>query len=335
MDDIFLGKTILVTGATGSLGGAVAKALLQEGYQVRAMARNLQRAQSLACQGAEVVQADMIDLPSLDRAVSGCQVVLHFAGVLVGEFASLSYFHQVNVEGTLHLAQAALEAGVERFLNTSTAWVYGFAASLGTTERSPYRISNDPYIDTKIEAERRLQRLCLERSLPLVTVQPSQVYGPGERHWTLSLLRYIQTGKMMMIDGGSGLIQPTYMDDIVAGILAALRRGRIGEAYLLCGSEEVTLRRYLAELAHILGRKQIPSIPRGLAMTLAVFMESLSALTHRPPMLFRAMVRASTMHATYDGSKARAELGFIPQVCLSAGMDKVAAWLEAEKPLGS
>ncbi len=110
MDDILFGKTVLVTGATGLLGGAVAKMLLKEGYQVRAMTRDLPRAQSLANLGAEVVQAYMTDLLSLERAVSGCQVVLHFAAALAGEFAGEAYFHKVNVEGALCLAQAALAA---------------------------------------------------------------------------------------------------------------------------------------------------------------------------------------------------------------------------------
>lgn len=333
MDDIFIGKTTLITGATGLLGGAVAKILLQEGHTVRVMVRSLQRAQSLARLGAEVIQADMIDPPSLERAVSGCQVVLHFAGALADEYASRVYFHQVNVEGTLHLAQAALAAGVMRFLHTSTAWVYGYAASPGTSERSPYLISRDLYIDTKIEAERRLQQLRLEAGLLLVIVQPSQVYGPGDKHWTLTPLRYIHTGKMFLMNGGSGLIQPIFVDNAAAGILAAARRGQVGEAYLICGSEEMTLRRFFGEYARILGRKRLPSIPGWLGICLAVILESLSALTHQQPLISRAMVRANTMHASYDGSKARTELGFTPQVSLQAGLSRVAAWIAAENPL--
>jgi nucleoside-diphosphate-sugar epimerase len=334
MNDILSSKTVLVTGATGLLGEAVAKALLQEGYKVRAMTRSLQRAEALASLGAEVVQADMTDLASLERAVSGCQVIFHFAGALAGDFASEAYFHKVNVEGALTLAQAALAAGVERFIHTSTAWVYGYAASPATTERSPYLISGDLYIDTKIEAERCLQQLRLERGLPLVIVQPSQVYGPGDRHWTLTPLRFIQAGKMILVDGGRGVIQPIYVEDVAAGVLAAAKRGRIGEAYLLCGPEEVTLRRFYGEFARMLGRKWIPSIPGWLGMSVASAMESLSALTHRPPLFSRPLVRGNTMVASYDGSKARAELGFTPQVSLQAGMSRVAEWLASENPLG-
>jgi nucleoside-diphosphate-sugar epimerase len=332
MDDIFSGKTTLVTGASGLLGGAAAKALLEEGYQVRAMARDPRGVQSLACQGAQVVQADMTDLPSLQRAAAGCQVVLHFAGAL-DEFASTAYFHQVNVAGTLHLAQAALAAGVERFVHTSTAWVYGFAASPGTTERSPYQISRDLYIDTKIEAERGLQRLRLEGGLPLVIIQPSEVYGPGDRHWTLTPLRLIQSGRMLLVAGGSGLIQPIYVDDVVAGALAAARRGRIGEAYLLCGPEVVTLKSFYGYLAGMLGRKWIPSIPGWPAALVVGAMESWSALTRRPPLFSRSSLRGNRKHASYDGGKSREELGFTPQVSLQAGMSRVAAWLAAGNPL--
>jgi nucleoside-diphosphate-sugar epimerase len=84
----------------------------------------------------------------------------------------------------------------------------------------------------------------------------------------------------------------------------------------------------------MLGRKWIPSIPGWLAMTLVIAMKSLSALTRRPPLFSRGMLRGNTMHASYDGSKASAELGFTPQVSLQAGMSRVAAWLIAENPLG-
>ncbi|MEJ2601547.1 MAG: SDR family NAD(P)-dependent oxidoreductase [Anaerolineales bacterium] len=333
MDDIFSAKTTLVTGASGLLGGAVAKALLEAGHRVRAMARDPRRVEPLARQGAEVVQADMIDPASLERAASGCQVVLHFAGALTGDFAGADYFYQVNVEGTLHLARAALAAGVERFVHTSSAWVYGFDAGPGTNERSPYLVSDDAYIDTKIEAERRLQQLRLDSGLPLVITQPSELYGPGDRHWTLIPLRFIQTGKMILVNGGSGLIHPIYVDDAVAGTLAAARRGRIGEAYLLYGPEVVSLKRFYAELAGMLGRKWIPSVPGWLARMLVAVMEGWSALTHRPPLFSRSVLRSNMMHASYDGGKAREELDFMPRVSLQAGMSAVSAWLAAENPL--
>ena len=329
MDDILSENTILVTGVTGLLGGAVARALLQEGCRVRAMARIPERAGSLADLGAEIVEADLADLPSLERAVSDCQVVFHFAAALAGDFVSRDYFHQVNVDGTLQLAKAALSGGVKCFLHASTAWVYGYTAAPGTTESSPYRISHDLYIDTKIEAERRLQQLCQENGLPLVIIQPSEVYGPGDRTWTLGPIHYLKAGRLLLVDQGSGVIQPIYVADVVRGTLAAARRGRAGEAYLLCGPEVVTLKRYYAELARMVGSKQPSSIPWWLAVPVVSLAEGWSALVHRPPLFSRTMLRSNTMRASYDGSKAQTELGFIPQVSLEAGMAEVAAWLDS------
>jgi nucleoside-diphosphate-sugar epimerase len=334
MDDILSGKTILITGGTGLLGSAVGKALLQEGHRVRLMVRNPQRAQALVHLGGEVIQADLTNPPSLERAVTGSQIVLHFAGALTGDTSDKAYFQKVNVEGSLLLAQAALSGGVERFLHASTAWVYGFAANPGTTERSPYLVSKGLYIDTKIEAEQQLQQLRLEKGLPLVVVQPSQVFGPEDKHWTLTSLRYIQNGQMILVNKGSGSIQPIYIDDVVVGVLAAVRQGRIGEAYLLCGSEAITLKRFYGELAGLLGRKKIPTVPGWLGMMLASLFEGLSTLTHRPPLFTRAILRANTMHASYDGTKARTELGFVPQISLEEGMSRVAAWLTVADPLG-
>jgi dTDP-glucose 4,6-dehydratase len=190
MDDIFSGKKILVTGATGLIGGGVAQALLKQGCQIRAMVRNSERAAPLAHQGFEVVLGDMADSPALERAVAGCQVVLHFASALGDEFASPAYIHKVIVDGTLKLAEVALTVGVERFVHTSTSWVYGYKAGPGATEQSPYTFSHDPYIDSKIEAEQGLLQMYRAQGLPLVIVQPSIVYGPGDRHWTVKPLRF-------------------------------------------------------------------------------------------------------------------------------------------------
>jgi nucleoside-diphosphate-sugar epimerase len=130
------------------------------------------------------------------------------------------------------------------------------------------------------------------------------------------------------------MIQPIYVDDVVAGVLVAARNGRCGEAYLIVGPEAMSLRRYYGEYARMLGRKSIPSIPRWLAMALGSTLEGISAITHHPPMFSRPIVRCNLMQVSYDGSKARRELGFTPQVGLEVGMRRVEDWLKREKPLG-
>jgi nucleoside-diphosphate-sugar epimerase len=180
------GKRIFVTGATGLLGRGVCRRLLEEGAGVVGLVRSRERAKDLEALGATLVQGDLSrpDL-GLDDAVHGCDVVVHCAGVMSPDFAKRrAYFRAVNVEGTRLVAEAALAAGVERFVYVSTAWVYGFDATPGTDESSPRHPSGDNYCDTKLETEELVRTLRAERGLPAIIVQPTEVYGPGDRSWT-------------------------------------------------------------------------------------------------------------------------------------------------------
>ena len=225
------------------------------------------------------------------------------------------------------LAEAALDARVERFVYASTVFVYGLKAAPNVDESSPRLLSNDLYSDSKLEAENVVRQLVQERGLPCVIVQPSQVYGPGDEGWTLTPMRMIQAGRMVLPDGGSGLIQPIYIDDLVDGIVAAARRGQTGQAYILCGPRAVTLREFLGFLCEMVGRRRIRSVPGPVVMIVATMAEEAARLTRRPPLLTRGAARYIMMQATYNGGKAQRELGFVPRTTIETGMRLVREWL--------
>src|SRR5512136_137075 len=177
------GKEILVTGASGFIGSHVAKQLSRIGAHVRAMVRNPAKAPGLAGAGLSVVMGDLNDQESLGKAVQGCQVVFNFAGA-TNDFKPREYFERVNISGTRLLADAVLKANVERLIHVSTVWVYGLWGGPGTCETSACLESGQAYSDTKLEAERVVLRLIAERGLPAIILQPSEVYGPGDPHWT-------------------------------------------------------------------------------------------------------------------------------------------------------
>jgi dihydroflavonol-4-reductase len=215
----------------------------------------------------------------------------------------------------------------------STAWVYGLDAEPDTHEDSPLRLSRDPYTDTKLESEQVIRALVAERRLPAVIVQPTEVYGPGDRHWTLSAIRLLESGRMILPAGGKGVIQPIFIDDVAEGAVLALRHGRVGEAYLLTGTQVVSVREFFGCLASIVGRRRVPSVPRWLALVGAFLAESGARLTGTAPIFTRSAVRGTTMKATYlsgQDSKAYRELGFMPRVGLAEGMSAVQAWLAAQ-----
>jgi len=332
MNDFFNGKTILVTGATGLIGSHVTERLLQEGGAVRAYTRYAAKAQFLESLGAEIIVGDITDGCTLSRAVTGCQLVFHFAGVIGNVFKPRSYFEAVNVDGTRIVAEAALKQNVERFMHTSTVGVYGLDAKAGTDESSPHVLSNDPYCDTKLQAEQIVRDLFHGRHLPCVIIQPSPVYGPRDETWTLYPIELIRTGRMVLVNGGKGLIQPIYITDLVDGIILASERGRAGESYILSGSEVVTIRKFFGYYARMLKSEPIRSVPGWQALGLATFFECVSRVIHKPMPFTKCAIRGTMMHATYGIDKAMRELGFHPRTQLEQGMAFVEAWMKEQGP---
>lgn len=320
------GKRVLVTGATGFIGSHVALRLLKEGATIRAFVRDPAKANYLVQNGVEVISGKLTDRTLIRQAVQGCQAVFHFAGVL-NDIKPRAYYHEVNVEGTQTVTGAALESGVERFFHTSTIYVYGMTSTGVITENSPRIPSADNYADTKLEAENIVRQLIASRGLPAVIIQPSQVYGPQDRVWTLKPIELIRSGRMLLVDGGKGVVHPIYIDDLVEGILAVAQRGQMGEAYILCGPQAVSIREYFGYFSHMLHREHLPTIPGWLAIPSALIAEEVAKLFNRPPIFTRQEVRNTMLQATYDGSKAERELGFKPKVSIEEGMRRIEEWL--------
>lgn len=325
-------KNVLVTGASGFIGRRVAEELLKKGARVRAMARNISKARELESAGAEVVAGDMTDRSSLDRAVRGCQAVFHFAGA-TNEFKPYEYYARVNVEGSRVLGEAAVKEGVERFIHISTVWVYGLWSEPGTCETSACRKSGQAYSDTKLEAEMVIRKLIEDRGLPAIILQPSEVYGPADPNWTARPIELIKAGKMVLADSGKGVIQPIFIDDLVQGILAAAGKGKVGETYILCGPDVVTIQEYFSYFAGMMGKGRLPSVPGRIALGTAALSEWASRLFRKSPVFTRQEILATMATATYDGTKAERELGFVPKTSLSEGMREVKKWLDASDKL--
>lgn len=322
-------KKTLVTGATGFIGSHLCRRLLKEGASVRIIARNLAKADTLRSEGAEVNYSDLTDYSSLYRAAENCQIVFHCAGVLGNEAKSWSYFKKVNTEGTRLIAEAALEAGVERFIFLSTSWVYGMDAKGHIDESSPLHLSKSPYCDSKIEAETILRNFLQDRGLPLIIVQPSQVYGTGKNVWINSTLQLTKAGIIFSPDNGAGLLQPIYIDDLVDGIMLAAQKGRIGESYIMCGPETVTVRDFFDYFLKMAGRKRIPSLSKKISLKIGALAELVTKYT---PLSITTteVIRGITMQAIYSNGKARRELGFEPKIFLEEGMKRVKKCLQEE-----
>ena len=206
--------TVLVTGATGFIGGRLAERLVVEhGARVRALVRNFGRAARLARFPIELVQGDLCSPESIDRAVAGCDYVFHCA---YGSDGQDDARRVVNAQGTRHVLDAALKHGVKRVVHTSTVTVYGNTPDGPLDETAPRVKTGFAYGDSKIEAEETALGY-VARGLSVAVVQPTVVYGPFGTTFTIKPLQLLKSGRVILVNGGDGLANLVYVDDVVSG----------------------------------------------------------------------------------------------------------------------
>jgi len=236
------GSRVLVTGATGFIGGRLVERLVrEEGAQVRALVRTFANAPRIARFPIEMIPGDLVSQDALDRAMDGCDVVFHCAYGAQGTDAERRV---VNVQGTERVLATALAHKCRRLVHVSTMSVYGDPQSGDIDETAPRRYTGSAYGDSKIDAENAALAYC-DKGLSVAVVQPTIVYGPFGLTWTIKPLQQLQTGRVIMINGGSGICNPVYIDDVVSAMIGAARSERAhGQAFLVSGNTPVTWREF-------------------------------------------------------------------------------------------
>ncbi|HJU19778.1 MAG TPA: hopanoid-associated sugar epimerase [Stellaceae bacterium] len=320
----------LVTGATGFVGSAVARALLRAGHQVRVLARPRGDRRNLAGLPVRVAEGDLADAASLTRAVAGCRYLFHVAADYRLWVPDPEPMFRANVAGTRDLMQAALAAGVERVVHTSSVATLGFVPDGVADEETPSREEDmiGPYKRSKFQAEAVVRGLVAERGLPAVIVNPSTPVGPGD-------VKPTPTGRLILeaarghvpgfVDTGLNIV---HVDDVAAGHLAAAERGRVGERYIL-GGENMALAEILAEVARCVGRPPPRlKIPYAVALPVAFGAELAARATGREPFVTRDGVRMSRKTMYFASAKAARELDYRARPAREAIADAV-AWFKA------
>jgi nucleoside-diphosphate-sugar epimerase len=322
------GLTALVTGASGFIGGRLAERLAtEEGVHVRAMVRNAKRAERLRKFQLEIVQADLLDLPSLRVAIDGCDLVFHCAA-LVRETGSRNEFFRTNVKGTENILKVSSNTGVKRFIHFSSVAIYGMNPPDKADETTPYQPCGNLYCDTKIAAEKAVWAAYQETKLPVIVIRPANVYGPYSNPWTIRPIRLINSGQMVLINGGTGFCNYVYIDNLLDATLATTKRDQsVGQAYVVSDGNAVTWKEFFGYYARMAGKRNIRSVPEGVGKAIAFGMEITSKLTRKPPKITRQAVRFLTRQACFNIEKARRELGYQPRFSLEEGMKLTEQWL--------
>ncbi len=320
----------LVTGATGFVGSAVARALLRGGLPVRVLARPTSRRRNLADLPVDIAVGAMEDAASLARAVAGCRYLFHVAADYRLWVPDPAAMYRANVEGTRELMLAALAAGVERVVYTSSVATLGLVSGGCADETTPSRLDDmiGPYKRSKFQAEEVVRALIAERRLPAVIVNPSTPVGPGDVKPTPTGRLILEAAKGHMpgyVDTGLNIV---HVDDVALGELAAAERGRLGERYIL-GGENLSLAEILAAVARAAGRRPPRlKVPYPVAFVAAAVGTAHARLTGREPFTTLDGVRMSRKKMYFSTAKAMRELGYRPRPASEAIADAV-AWFAA------
>jgi dihydroflavonol-4-reductase len=319
-------STVLVTGASGFLGSAIAAALRARGHSVRVLVRPSSRRTNLN-PADTVCDGDLRDRASLASALNGARYLFHAAADYRLWARDPKEIHRNNLEGTRLIMEEALSAGVERIVYTSSVATLKPIEGGSATEDRPLGEGEGigAYKRSKVAAERLVEAMIERDGLPAIIVNPSTPIGPRDVRPTPTgrIIIEAASGRMpAFVDTGLNL---AHVDDVAAGHLAALDRGRIGERYIL-GGDNVFLADMLADIARLVGRRPpTVKLPRKMLYPIAYGVELLATFRGIEPFITMDGLRMARHHMFFDDSKARRELGYVPRP-YREGLADAIAW---------
>ncbi len=322
-------STVLVTGSSGFVGSAVARALARRGARLRLLVRQQSSRANLEGLDAEIAVGDMRDATAMARALQGCRYLFHVAADYRIWAPDPEEIVRNNLAGVEAVMAGALGAGVERIVYTSSVATLRIPAGAPGDETGPLTEHEaiGAYKRSKVVAERRVERYVAEAGLPAVIVNPSTPMGPRDVKPTPTGRLAVEAARGRMpayVDTGLNLV---HVDDVAQGHLLALEKGRIGERYVL-GGQDASLSEMLQVIARLTGRPaprlRLPIAP---LYPLAEIAELMGRITGKEPFLTRDSLKMARHHMYFSSAKAERELGYSARPYAEALADAV-TWFE-------
>jgi dihydroflavonol-4-reductase len=327
-----MGEPILVTGATGFVGAAVARALVAEGHQVRVLVRPTSDRRNIEGLAVEPVIGSLEDGASLAAALAGMEALFHVAADYRLWVRDAQAMMRANVEGTRAIMEAALAAGLRRIVYTSsvaTLGQYGDGRDANETTPVSYAEMVGAYKQSKYRAEGVVRLMVRERGLPAVIVNPSTPVGERDVKPTPTgrIIVEAASGRMpAYIDTGLNLV---HVEDVASGHLLAFAKGRIGERYIL-GGDNMSLAEMLRVIAELTGRKPPTiAVPRLAVWPIALGAEAVAYFTGREPFATLDGLKMAKKKMYFSSAKAAAELGYRARPARDGLADAIAWFRQA------
>jgi nucleoside-diphosphate-sugar epimerase len=326
-------KKILVTGATGFIGGALSDRLIREGYNVQALVRNKGNTGFLAKE-VRLISGDLFNRDALEHAMEGVEEVYHLAAYARPWAEDPATYFRINVEGADNVFKSAAKKGVRRVVFTSTAGVFGPSLDNPPVTEDMLRLTpiRTEYERSKAKAEALIQDL-VKAGQDIVIVNPSRVYGPGQQtvsNGVTKMIRLYLAGKFRFYPGdGNSIGNYVFIDDVVNGHLLAMERGIAGERYAL-GGENASYRMFFEQLSKVSGvQNRMFPLPVSVLRVGAHLLKIRADWFGIAPLLTPEWVDRFMEHWALSTEKSKAMLGYKP-VSLTEGLQRTVEWLRAD-----
>ena len=319
-------RKVFITGALGFVGKALAMQYRQLGAETCGL-------DIRADSKLNVVAGDVSRPEEWESILNGCDLVIHTAAIVTNNVAREEAW-RVNVLGTRRMLDAAVRAGVKRFVHISSLAAMRFNTEDQADESAPVMPTNNPYVDTKISSEHVVLSAHAAKEIKCTIIRPADIYGPGSRPWTMIPVQMIQKGLFLLPAYGQGIFRAIYIDDLVNGIiLAAEKDEAVGQIFILGGEKGITCETFFGYYYRMLGKGS----PRVMSTSAAVFIAEagrmLFTLLGKQTELGRGAMEMLSKKSTVSNKKAHDLLGWRQQVDLAEGMRRTEVWLKEQNLL--
>ncbi len=316
-------KKIFITGALGFVGRALAERYRQLGAQTCGL-------DIRADAGLNVIAGDIAQPQAWQSALQGCDLVIHTAAIVTNNVSRAEAW-RVNVLGTRCVLDAAIQAGVKRFVHFSSLAAMRFNTEDQADESVPLMPTGNPYVDTKIASEHAVLAAHAKGEIACTILRPADIYGPNSRPWTIVPAQMIRKGLFLLPMHGQGIFRAIYIDDLINGvILAAGKDEASGQIFILGGEKKLTCETFFGHYYRMMGKGSPRVMDTSTAIAIAEIGRAIFKLLGKPTELGRGAMEMLSKKNTVSNEKAHRLLGWHEQVNLEEGMQRTEIWLREQ-----